>query len=545
MPPWNNGMAARRDRAMRAEVRSRWLSGGDVNGFFGLVVDNLSILGFIATALIGIYGFPAEIVFTRMFPGTAFGVLVGNLIYARMAANLARRENRETVTAMPLGLDAPTSIGMALLVLGPAYVGFHERAGYDPATAAIMTWQLGMASLVVMGLFKFVLSFFGDLVQKHVPRAGLLGSIAGIALMLIGFLPLVEILRMPVVGLAGLGIVLYALIGKGRLPFAMPGVLAAFLVAALLYFGLGAGGLLGSAYHAPAPWQFRFALPLPGTGFMDGLPLTIPYLPLLLPFGLLMVVGGINVSESARAAGDDYPTRNILLAESFSTLIAGVCGGVAQTTPYIGQPAYKAMGARISYVVLTGLFIGLGGIFGYLSDIVETLPFAVLAPILVFVAISIMTQAFEATPARHAAAVVVAFFPAIARLLAIKLGDPAIVDAARFEGLFNDSGRGISEVATIVVLGNGFIITSMIWASFVVALIDGRLRRAAAILLLGAVLTLFGVIHSVLPSGGVYLPTGLAESLRPIMGQFSAAYAVLALLVFLLSLQRAGRNQGP
>lgn len=528
---------------MRAEGRPGWLSGGDVNGFFGLVVDNLSILGFIATALIGIYGFPAEIVFTRMFPGTAFGVLVGNLIYARMAANMARREGRNDVTAMPLGLDAPTSIGMALLVLGPAYVGFHERAGYDPATAAIMTWQLGMASLVVMGLFKFVLSFFGGLVQKHVPRAGLLGSIAGIALMLIGFLPLVEILRMPVVGLAGLGIVLYALIGKGRLPFAMPGVLAAFVVAALLYFGLGAGGLLGSAFHAPAPWQFRFALPLPDLGFVDGLPLTIPYLPLLLPFGLLMIVGGINVSESARAAGDDYSTRNILLAESFSTLIAGVCGGVAQTTPYIGQPAYKAMGARISYVVLTGLFIGLGGIFGYLSDIVETLPFAVLAPILVFVAISIMTQAFEATPPRHAAAVVLAFFPAIARLLAIKLGDPSIVDAARFEAMFHDSSRGISEVATIVVLGNGFIITSMLWASFVVALIDGHLRRAALILLLAAALTLFGVIHSVLPSGGVYLPTGLAESMRPIMFQFSAAYAVLALLVFLLSLQGARRDE--
>ena len=72
------------------------------------------------------------------------------------------------------------------------------------------------------------------------------------------------------------------------------------------------------------------------------------YLPLLLPFGLLMVVGGINVSESARAAGDDYRTRDILLVEAVATLVAGVCGGVAQTTPYIGQPAYKH-GARSGY----------------------------------------------------------------------------------------------------------------------------------------------------------------------------------------------------
>ena len=527
---------------MNPIARMCWFSSGDINGFFGLVVDNLSVLAFLATALIVIFGFPAEIIFTRMFPGTALGALVGNLAYARMARTLARREGRSTVTAMPLGIDAPTSIGMALLVLGPAFLSY-QQAGFDRNVAATMTWQLGMASLVVMGLLKFVLSFFGAHVQRHVPRAGLLGSIAGIALMLIGFLPLIEILRMPVVGLAGLGIVLYALIGKGRLPFGMPGVLVAFLVSAALYYGFGPMGWLGSGYHAPDAWQFRFALPWPNGGFIDGLPLTVPYLSLLLPFGLLMVVGGINVAESARAAGDDYSTRDILLVESLSTLIAGVCGGVAQTTPYIGQPAYKAMGAGIGYVVLTGLFIGLGGVFGYLSNTVELLPLAVLAPILVFIAIGITSQAFEATPRRYSAAVVIAFFPAIARLVAIKLSDPAIVDPAHFAALHAATDHGISEVATIVVLGNGFIITSMVWASFVVALVDSRPRRAASILLIGATLSAFGLIHSVHPAGSIYLPWQLDAIERSIAVQFSAAYVVLAALIFLLSLQPGTAKQ--
>ena len=402
------------------------MSGGDVNGFFGLVVDNLSILGFIATALIGIYGFPAEIVFTRMFPGTAFGVLVGNLIYARMAANLARREGRDDVTAMPLGLDAPTSIGMALLVLGPAYVGFHERAGYDPATAAIMTWQLGMASLVVMGVFKFTLSFFGDLVQKQ--RAA-----CGLARLDCRHRPDAD--RLPAAGRNPAradrrpGRTRHRAVCADRQ--GPPAVRDARRTRRLRCRRACSISVSDRAVCSAADSMSPAAVAVPLRPALarhsvssTALPLTIPYLPLLLPFGLLMIIGGINVTESARAAGDDYSTRNILLAESVSTLVAGLCGGVAQTTPYIGQPAYKAMGARISYVVLTGLFIGFGGIFGYLSDIVETLPFAVLAPILVFVAISIMTQAFEATPTRYAAAVVFAFFPAIARLLAIKLGDP-------------------------------------------------------------------------------------------------------------------------
>jgi AGZA family xanthine/uracil permease-like MFS transporter len=169
---------------------NRWFAPGDLNGFLGLLVDNLSIMGFLAAALIGLYGFPADIVFLRMFPGTALGVLLGNLAYTAMAHRLARRSGRDDVTAMPLGLDAPTSIGMALLVLGPAFLGF-KQGGMDAQAAGIATWQLGMASLVVMGVLKFGLSFFGAMVQRHVPRAGLLGSIAGIALVLMGFLPLV------------------------------------------------------------------------------------------------------------------------------------------------------------------------------------------------------------------------------------------------------------------------------------------------------------------------------------------------------------------
>src|SRR3546814_18558378 len=106
-----------------------------------------------------------------MFPGTALGVLVGNLIYTVMARRLAAKTGRDDVTAMPLGLDAPTSIGMALLVLGPAFVAF-KQGGMDDEAAALATWQLGAASLVVLGVLKFVLSFFGSIVAPLGADAG-------------------------------------------------------------------------------------------------------------------------------------------------------------------------------------------------------------------------------------------------------------------------------------------------------------------------------------------------------------------------------------
>jgi len=513
----------------------RWFAAGDINGFFGLLVDNLAVMSFLATVLVGGFHFPADVVFTRMFPGTALGVLVGDVVYTWMAVRLARRTGRDTVTAMPLGVDTPTTIGLALLVLGPAFVKY-QQAGLDAHAAAIATWHLGMAGMMVMGGLKFVLSFAGGWVGRVVPRAGLLGSIAAIALMLIGFLPLLEVLSVPIVGFAGLGIILYSVVAKGPLPGRIPGVLAAIVLATMLYYGLGAAGLAGPGYHPPGTIQLRFALPRPNLGFVDGLPATVPYLPLLLPFGLLMVAGGINVAESARAAGDDFRTRDVLLTEAAATLIAGLCGGVAQTTPYIGQPAYKKMGARAGYTLLTGIFVGLGGIFGYLSNLVELLPLAALAPILVFVSIDITTQAFQATPARHAAAVVFSFFPAIARLLAIKLGDPAYIAPEHFATLLGASDRGLPELGLIVALGNGFIITSMIWGAFLAALLDRRHGAASLALLTGAVFTLFGIIHSVEPGGDLYWPWTLHGIGRTLVGQFAAAYLVLAVVTGLLAL---------
>ena len=82
----------------------------------------------------------ATLVYTRMFPGTALGVLFGDVVYTVMAIRLARRTGRSDVTAMPLGLDAPSTIGMALTVLGPAFLAAKSRMPADDA--AILAWQV-------------------------------------------------------------------------------------------------------------------------------------------------------------------------------------------------------------------------------------------------------------------------------------------------------------------------------------------------------------------------------------------------------------------
>src|ERR1041385_2278870 len=392
---------------------SRWFAIGDINGFFGLAFDNLTVLSFLAAILIGAFGFPSDIVFTKMFPGSALGVLVGDLIYTWLAIRLARQTN-QPVTAMPLGLDTPSTIGLALAVLGPAFLTL-KASGSTAEAAAIGAWHIGIATMILLGIVKLGLSFAGAWVQRIVPQAGLLGSLAGIGVALLGILPLVETFSIPLIGVISLGIILYALVARIPLPKNVPGVLAAVAIGTALYYILGPLGLVGGNYTAPKP-ELHFALPIPTFAFLQGLNPALQFLPISIPFGLITVIGGINNTESARVAGDVYKTRDILLTEAISTLAAGLCGGVAQTTPYIGHPAYKQMGCRAGYTLLTGLFIGFGGILGYTSFIIELIPRAVIAPILIFVALEIICQAFIATDRRHAPAVAIALLPTIARL---------------------------------------------------------------------------------------------------------------------------------
>ena len=169
---------------MNQSPKYKWFALGDLNAFFGLMFDNLTVMSFLAGTLIVVFKFPADIVYTRMFPGTAFGVLVGDLIYTWMAFRLAAQTGNSRVTAMPLGLDTPSTIGMALVVLGPAFVGLKAE-GLSERDAAMMTWYIGMATMVMIGVFKVVFSFVGQWVQRAVPQAGLLGSLAGIGIALI------------------------------------------------------------------------------------------------------------------------------------------------------------------------------------------------------------------------------------------------------------------------------------------------------------------------------------------------------------------------
>jgi len=211
--------------------------------------------------------------------------------------------------------------------------------------------------------------------------------------------------------------------------------------------------------------------------------------------------------------------------------VAALFGGVAQSCPYIGHPAYKAMGGRSAYTLATGLFIGITGSLGIMSHIVKIIPEPVITPILIFVGLEIVSQAFNETPRRHTPAVAFAIVPIIGYLLLIDSNTTMAMLPANV--ILPESLTAHHNL--LVIIGNGFILTSMLWGGMLAELIEGKFFNAALCTTLCSVFSLFGIIHSVQPSGDVYLPWKIGNFM---VYQIAAGYGLISAGLFVVSIAR-------
>lgn len=520
--------------------RYAWAAPGDVNAFFGLMLDNIAGLLLTVSLLAIFFNLDPNFSLQHLVPGTAVGVLIGDLLFFWLALRLARQQRRSDVTAMPLGLDTPSTIGMVFFVLGPAYASGLE-AGLAVEEAQKQMWYIGICSIFVSGIFKFACALGSNWVRRVIPRAGLLGSLASIALVLISFLPLIEMMHVPIVALVSLAIILTSLVARVPLPGRTPGALGALLVGGAMYWLMAlldhqfgwhllheASGTLVDPSQGLFPYGWLAAFGLEWTKYFDE---ALHYLPIVIPFALATVVGGIDCTESAAAVGDEFDTGQVIAVEAFATLAASLCGGVIQTTPYIGHPAYKAMGGRAAYTLATALFVGAAGLIGFFGYLYLVIPKPTVFPILIFVGLEITAQSFLATPKRHYPAVALACVPSLAALAWIYLD--------KFAGAFAAQGASIdqlppslqTEMEIVRVLQSGFIVTSLMWAALLAMVIDRRLKVAAIMAGLLAVFTAFGITHSPLPGGPIFLPWTLTGNALRTTIEFSAGYALVALLL--------------
>ena len=159
-------------RASPSSLLRGWFVPNDIDGFFGLFVDNLCQLIVVVGLCPAVAGLPEALVVGRILPGIALSLVFGNLFYAWQARRLAERTGRP-VTALPFGVNTVSLFAFIFLILGPVYRETHD---------ADLAWKVSLVAGFLGGLVEIAASFCGDWVRRHTPRAALLSALAGAAI---------------------------------------------------------------------------------------------------------------------------------------------------------------------------------------------------------------------------------------------------------------------------------------------------------------------------------------------------------------------------
>jgi AGZA family xanthine/uracil permease-like MFS transporter len=502
---------------MQHKGRPAWFTAGDVDGFFGLFFSGFPDL-LLIVGLAPVCGFPLSFVAGRILPGVAVSVLAGNLFYAWQARRLAFREGRSDVTALPFGVNAPTIFAYVFLIMGPIYVRTHD---------ANLAWRAGVFASLFSGMVQTAGAFCTDWLRRNTPRAALLSPLAGLALayLCLGFV--FGVFQQPAVALLPMLILLTLYGSHLKLPFRLPPALLAIGIGAILVALLRWLGL----YTAPVPAVPAVKLYLPHAVNIFALfhqSAYWPYLTIIVPLAGLDTLASLMILESVKIAGDDYATRPSLLMNGVGTIAAACLGSPFPTTLYLGHAAHKANGARSGYSVLNGLVTLVLCTTGILPVVLRFVPLEVAAPVIIWFGLITVGQAVSEVPSQQAIAVVMGLIPALAQWVT---GIADTVARKAGSSLMEVAPRMGSDLAIggLIALGQGSLLTSMLWAAALAYIVQRRFAPAAAWLAAAAALSAVGIIHAYKLS-----PNGV-ESLIGwwVAPQFTLAYAGGA--AFLLS----------
>lgn len=451
-----------------------WFVKEDIDGFFALFQNNLANFVVIAISLIGM-GYPSNIVYGKIIPGAAISVLFGNFYYAHMAKKLAEKENRSDVTALSYGISTPVMFIYLFGIMAPALTLTN-----DPELA----WKIGMAATFLGGLVETLGSLIGNFIRKHLPRAAMLGALAGVAFSVIGGQMFFHTFESPIIGMLSLTLILIGFVGKKAMPFKIPTSLFAIIIGTVMAYTLGETslsnltvGFSSAGFYPPVPTLGMFE----GFKYLFG-PL-ISLLAIIIPISVYNFIETLNNVEAMASAGDDYNVSETQLADGVGTMIGALFGGTFPTTVYMASVSAKWTNARRGYSVINGIVFLLASTFGAIAVLSEIIPLPVIAPILVFVGISMIVQTFSSVPTTHFPAVVLAMFPYLANYLQSKFA--------------NAAPDALDAVSTAVVpLGQGAMFAALIWGAILVFIVDNQFSKAAITSLVGAVLAAIGLIHA-------------------------------------------------
>jgi AGZA family xanthine/uracil permease-like MFS transporter len=478
--------------ARRAEpARLPWWTTGDWNGLFGLGTNVLLNVIVIAGLCLGVVGLADDTVYGRILPALGIALPLGNIWYAVLARRLARREGRTDVTALPYGPSVPHMFIVVFVVMLPVQL----RTG-DP----VLAWMAGLAWAFIIGVIVLCGALVGPWILRWTPRAAMLGSLAGISIAFIAMRPAAQMWEAPWIGLVAFAFILVGWLGSRRMPWNAPvGLLSVCVATAVGWIAVLAGwsNILEPSAVSESLGQLALHLPIPGGEVLHGLRDIAPLLATAIPLGVYNFAEGMSNVESAAAAGDRYPVRQVLAADGIGAIVGSFLGSPFPPAVYIGHPGWKQVGGRVGYSLVTGIVVALVCFTGLVGTFLAIFPMQALVPVLLYIGLVIGSQASTTTAKRYAPAIVLAILPSLAQW-ATGLVDNALVAAGTTAATVG-TGRLI-EAGVIYdglrLLGQGAVLVGILLGAIACFVIDRRYYAAAVTSVIAATLSFIGLVNA-------------------------------------------------
>ena len=470
---------------------SRHWSKGEFNGFLGFFTNMITNLMVLTGILFGI-GMPASIIMGSILPGTAVAVAAGCFYWAWVAKKAAKRDNNPNATAFPSGPNVVHLFFVTFAVVGPVL----WTTG-DP----MLAWKTALAWCFIEAVVEVACAFVARPIRRALPRAAMLGSATGIAITLIAMRPAAQLWSTPIIGLVCLSIAVVGFVGKGKIPLKLPVAGLMIIIGSIIAWSTGFMSLETLRMELGA---VRLSLPIFSIGYLiEGFGTVAPFIVSAIPLGITNALATLNNLESARAAGDKFDEREALLVDGFGSIVGVIFGTPYPTTVYIGHPGYKAMGARTSYSILTGIATIIVCFFALTPVLIAIIPLEAILAILIFIGLIMGSQAFDASPKRHFPAIILSLIPWLAGWVVTIINNTlsAAGTNAFAEGIIPALQRADIFYMGLLRLSQGQILISLLLGMMTVFIIDGKMRQAALAAVSMAVLAFFGFIHS--PALGV------------------------------------------
>ncbi|CAF1646733.1 unnamed protein product [Rotaria magnacalcarata] len=497
---------------------------GDIDGFVALFMNNL------ATLLAVILGlrivFENDIIYGKIIPGVSLSMLWGNLYYVYMARKLAYKENRGDVCTMPYGINTPGAFAFIFSIILPTYFGcINGQSGRNKRECEELAWYVALASNFTAGIILLLLCVVGEFIRKNTPGVALLSSISGIGFTYLALNEYLQVAASPIVSFLPFVIVMlgyFSGVKFGPVPVAF----VALVVGTILGWSTSLNKAVDvrNATLIVKPYPLVF----PIQAMFSHINEITPYLSTTIPTAISIAIGTIQCVESAKRAGDFYPTREAMFADGIGTLIASLFGSILGMTTFIGHPAFKKMGAKQAYSIANGIAFLPLCFFGINALLLSIIAIVSVNPIIIFIGLVICADTLAITPKRHYPAFLLGLMPIVADwtkgTIISGVSDAYtsfVINQTEFNRNVTAHISGFSYRGLLNFSGGSLLQCIFITAIFMY-MIDRKFIRAAIWSLLAAFFAFFGLINA--PGVGV-LTKKNDDGWR-----FAVAYIMMAVL---------------